>query len=708
MSYKDVLERVFKGDAAAYAAEIRRKAEAGIELSNPEAAAAFKEAHPEQMHQAVLASDAARQMAGEDMGAAIAAEIAIAQANPQRGAGFPGGNAAYIEDLKRRDRSIPGRPTAPSPTTGYKDVLERVFKGDAAAYAAEIRRKAEAGIELSNPEAAAAFKEAHPEQMHQAVLASDAARQMAGEDMGAAIAAEIAIAQANPQRGAGFPGGNAAYIEDLKRRDRSIPGRPTAPTTVGALPPASTLAPAPKVDVGLFNDMVQRWGLEPQTQEQLDATASAIVARQQLGKEQIVLEELRRFEESFPNEFEQAKTRINEQAATLAAEHQEDFAARGMFYSSIMANAITDIDEKALELIGEIALAAAEHVSALNAELRDIGQWAILEEEVVRRQLMAESRDERFRLSQLQFEVARHADQVAIDMWYKGNMMALEERGMQLQEMALKISEAERQGQHFASAMMAQNPIVQESMANKGISTDMFASLSLEQQSSLVTSILNYEAWEQEKNLMQTQATAMLAEIQRQRDRLALDERRVDIGEEQFAKELELEREQFNQTIELQWSALTRDHSAAMARVGLDREKFNLLKGDMQENLKALYEEDPVTAARFAEIANEQVQDLRPVIEAALLEPGNLALRQAAFDQIEISRRFVDSPLMSPESQAVFSDIYDRLEQSLTSAIQALEDAEAEKIQEEQRKTESNLEILNNLFQTQGMWGYMP
>ncbi|MGB9802162.1 MAG: hypothetical protein ACPLSX_04265, partial [Arcobacter sp.] len=52
---------------------------------------------------------------------------------------------------------------ASQPTSNYQDILKNVFGGDPARYAAEIQRKEQQGLALSDPAAAAAFKQAYPQ-----------------------------------------------------------------------------------------------------------------------------------------------------------------------------------------------------------------------------------------------------------------------------------------------------------------------------------------------------------------------------------------------------------------------------------------------------------------------------------------------------------------------------------------------------------------
>lgn len=296
--------------------------------------------------------------------------------------------------------------------------------------------------------------------------------------------------------------------------------------------------PEPMVSAEYFNEVIQQMGLSPRSPAEIQQHARAIVDRQRFPQEQQIQRELERFERDFPNEFQQAQEQIRQFADEISAERQEEFASRGMYYSSVMARGLTEIDEAAVAEISDIAREAASHVAELRADLRDIAQWAVLEEEVVRRELEAETREQQERLMQMHMQVAMWADQMALDSWYQQSQIALQDRQVQLQELQLMIDEAERQGQHLAMAFMGDHPIVQDSLRRMGISPEMFSQMSLEQRSHLVSSIAGFAEMEMGMRMQETQIAAILADMEISRAQLQLDARRLDLTEQQMMAEM--------------------------------------------------------------------------------------------------------------------------------------------------------------------------
>jgi len=108
VTYKEHLSSYFGGDPSKYATEIIKKQQAGIPLSDPEAAEQFRKAYPQ-----------------------------------------------YFNTT-----------TTTKPIT-YKEHLAGYFGGDPAKYATEILRKRQAGIPLSDPAAAQEFMKAYPQYFQQ-------------------------------------------------------------------------------------------------------------------------------------------------------------------------------------------------------------------------------------------------------------------------------------------------------------------------------------------------------------------------------------------------------------------------------------------------------------------------------------------------------------------------------------------------------------
>ena len=196
--------------------------------------------------------------------------------------------------------------------------------------------------------------------------------------------------------------------------------------------PGVSAAPEIKVNEDYVNQLIEQWGISPRSSDEIASHAKAIVDRQALDRSQVIQREIDRFERDFPHEFEKASNQIKEEASKMNAQSQEEFASRGMFYSSVMASAVGQVDEKAVEMIGEISRDAANRVADLHADLRDVAEWAILEEEVVRRTLEQEDQALRHQLMNVSLEVAMRAEQSALDRWYQQEQLKHTHRGCKL------------------------------------------------------------------------------------------------------------------------------------------------------------------------------------------------------------------------------------------------------------------------------------
>ncbi len=336
-------------------------------------------------------------------------------------------------------------------------------------------------------------------------------------------------------------------VSELSALIEKITGREVAP------------APVPRVDDEYINQMISQYGIQPKTPEEIQEYAQAIVDRQKFSQEQILMRELDRFERDFPNEFRQVEQMLRESVAEMTAERQEEDAARGLFYSSIMSNAVTSMDKELVQVLGEISRDAANRVSDLRGDIRDLAQWAILEEEVVRREIEEVEDGKRRQLMAMHLEVATWADQMALDAWYRTESLELQNDSFQLQAVQLKMEEAERMGQHLANAFLADHPLVQGSMIDMGVTQDQFAQMSLEQQSALVTSLVTFNDVEQQMRARELQMRAVIAEIQLQNAALQLQ---ASIANAQFsleAQKLSLTHMMHQDSMALDW-----------ARFGLD------------------------------------------------------------------------------------------------------------------------------------------
>lgn len=325
------------------------------------------------------------------------------------------------------------------------------------------------------------------------------------------------------------------------------------------------VAPPPemRVDENYINSIIQQFGLEPRTPEDIQEHAQAIVDRQRYSQEQIIQREIDRFEREFPNEFRKAEQQIRDAAASVSADRQEEMAARGTFYSSIMAQSMAEIDTQTLDMINDIATSAASHVTELRGDMRDLQQWAVLEEEVVRRQLEAEDRQQRERLAMIHIEVATWADQMALDTWYRQESLSLQQDQLQLQGLQLKQQEAERLGQHYANAMMADHPLVQGTLQSMGITPEQYAQMPMEQQSFMITNVIGYNEIEQQMRMREFQMRATIAEIQLQNASLQLQ---AQIASGQFqmdAQRMNLQYMMHRDQMQLSWAGHDLDRQMA-------------------------------------------------------------------------------------------------------------------------------------------------
>lgn len=309
-------------------------------------------------------------------------------------------------------------------------------------------------------------------------------------------------------------------VDELEELINKVTGREVSPR------------PVPQVDSNYVNQLIQQYGLEPKTEEEIAEAANVVINRLRWDQEKVINRELERFEREHPHEFEKAQKQIESAAARASADKQEEMAARGMFYSSIMGNALTSIDEKSLELIGEIARDAANYVAELHTDLKDVAQWAILEEEVIKKQMEAEDRVHRQNLMMMHVEVSTWADQMALDGWYKENVLQIEQDQLSLQGIQLKMAYADQKGQNLATAFMADHPLVQNSLVGMGITPENFANMPLEQQAAMVRNVIGFNEVEQQMRMNELNMRAIVAEIALKNAQLSLQ---AQIATGQFA-----------------------------------------------------------------------------------------------------------------------------------------------------------------------------
>lgn len=258
--------------------------------------------------------------------------------------------------------------------------------------------------------------------------------------------------------------------------------------------PKVTPPPELQVDADYVNRIMEQWGVRPRSEEEIAEIARASVERMAMERRQLVQREIERFEREHEHEFAKAKELIRREAETVKADYQEEFAARGMYYSSVMASALGEVDAKSTEMIAEIARDAANRLADLHADLRDIAEWQIVEEEVLRHQLMQEDQELRKQLAVLSTEVAFKAQQVALDRWYQQQQLELQAYAQRVQTAQLRAQQAIQQGQFLALAFMVNDPEIKNYLTSIGMTEDKWNSLSLEMQAGVVSEAINFNA----------------------------------------------------------------------------------------------------------------------------------------------------------------------------------------------------------------------
>ncbi len=206
------------------------------------------------------------------------------------------------------------------------------------------------------------------------------------------------------------------------------------------------------------------------TQEDYVQLRAMEVERVAMERRQIVQRELDRFEADFPNEFEKAKGKVRDTAAGLKGEIQEEMAVRGVYYSSVMGNALTNVDDKTMEIIGEIAADAARTVANLRADIRDINEWEILESAIAQKEAAIEFTETRTQLAMALAEVAYRNDMATIEAYRTqvGTYMELYDREIQSAQ-AQYDRIIQEQGFEATVQLADSSPIVRKMLEQAGL-----------------------------------------------------------------------------------------------------------------------------------------------------------------------------------------------------------------------------------------------
>lgn len=271
--------------------------------------------------------------------------------------------------------------------------------------------------------------------------------------------------------------------------------------------------PQLRIDDSYINQLLAEYGLKPRSPEEIQAHAQAIVERQRLGREQIVQREIERFERENPSEFARARDRMLAAAKDRAAEDQEEFASRGIFYSSVMSGAVEKRDAETMAMINDIAQESASYVLGLREELRDIAEWAVVEEEVVRRELEAEDTALRERLANIRIQVGMWADQMALDAWYQQESLRMQHQQIALQAAQARLQAASQLGDLYSAAFMLHDPEIKMKALSYGYSPEQISSMSLQQQAALAQGIVNSMSLDMQRQETQLNNRYVLAQI---------------------------------------------------------------------------------------------------------------------------------------------------------------------------------------------------
>jgi len=263
------------------------------------------------------------------------------------------------------------------------------------------------------------------------------------------------------------------------------------------VPPWEQEFEGPDIEEWQFDDqwvrgIIDEYDMAPMTDEEIQETAHDIVQRQAQDKKRVIQRDIDQFKREWPNEFERAKEEIKSAATEYKAAEREEFAGRGMLYSSVMAQATDAVDEAVIEEISEISQAATNYVMGLKDELRDVAEWAIVEEEALRRELAAEERDRATQLGQWRTNLAIQGQKYESDRAMKEAQFGLQQRQQALQEYQMQIEQYDREQQMAAMAGLTSAPHIKETLGRMGYNQEMLQQMDPTQRAYLAESAMDY------------------------------------------------------------------------------------------------------------------------------------------------------------------------------------------------------------------------
>ena len=312
--------------------------------------------------------------------------------------------------------------------------------------------------------------------------------------------------------------------------------REQAPWETGRLTEEDINLPGWEMDDEWFTEMEEQYGMTIRDPEEVREHARSLVERQYLGKRRVIEREIERFEREHENSFAKAKNEITEAARRYKGEQESEYSGRGLLFSSIMAGTSEAIDDRVISEISEISKKAADHVMGLEAEIRDLAQWAVVEEEVLTREMMSEERDRSFQLGQMRMNVGLAKQQFELDRAYKGASMALDRRRMALDELRTQIEVEDHQARQVAAAGMINHPIINEQLRSMGITNERMQGLGLPEQSALVEQALMMAETQDKMLTNQKNRWALSVQTSVQQQRASLAEREFQFNMEQAAE----------------------------------------------------------------------------------------------------------------------------------------------------------------------------
>lgn len=461
--------------------------------------------------------------------------------------------------------------------------------------------------------------------------------------------------------------------------------------------PAVTEAPEPRFNDQAVQNMIQEYGLEPMGRDEIREYADAMVQRQALGRKQAVERQLERFEEDFPHEFERAKERIEEAAAEMSAEVQGEMAARGMYYSSVMAQNLAQIDEEAMDHIAEISRDAAQYVSGLHRDLQEIEEWKAVERETLRHEIFEEERERGAQLAQMRLSAMQHADQYALDAWAQEQNLMLQDRANQFQEFQFEAERALQEQSAAATAQLANHPMFEDFLQGSGIRIDEFQNMPFQQQAQLMQQApevmgmqLNMQQQALENELLteeiyqQKQYGREL--MRKQLEQAGLDIEELELGIREKRNMIEA-REQLNahyrETLaQLEADELTVDQAREqLKQMGIETDMLDTESEFLEEQIQA--ELSLIAAQEEAEIAatEELTQDDRFnvannfIYDAyQMIQAGDYRNAKGVLTSARIQARFV-------EDRADRQTLHASIDGMMETVDAKLDDAESEGIE---------------------------